>query len=152
MPAPKDKIKLEKFKQNISRSSKKMWSNKKFKKKMSIIKKELYAKGLTGIYNGFGKNNPNYKGGKVKRADNYIIIYKPKHPFAINKKYVLEHRLIMEKYIGRYLTKKEVVHHINNINNDNRIENLFLCKNNKEHFIKYHNLKRNRLGQFLKNN
>lgn len=39
-------------------------------------------------------------------------------------KTILEHRKIMEEYIGRELTKKEVVHHINGNSEDNRIENL----------------------------
>lgn len=32
----------------------------------------------------------------------------------------------MEKHIGRYIQKDEVVHHINHIRNDNRVENLQL--------------------------
>lgn len=37
-----------------------------------------------------------------------------------------EHRKIMEEYIGRKLTRYEVVHHINGNKKDNRIENLQL--------------------------
>lgn len=47
--------------------------------------------------------------------------------------YVLEHRLVMEKSIGRQLLPDEVVHHINENTQDNRIENLKLYKTNAEH-------------------
>jgi len=46
----------------------------------------------------------------------------------------LEHRIIMEEWLCRKLGKKEVVHHVNGITDDNRIENLMLCNGTKEHF------------------
>jgi len=81
----------------------------------------------------FRKNNPdfygvhgtNWKGGRIIR-EGYVMIRKTDHPKAEQNGYVYEHRLIMEKKIGRYLKSLEVVHHINGKKNDNRIENLEL--------------------------
>jgi len=51
------------------------------------------------------------------------------------KKYKPEHRIIMEKHLGRELNKEEHVHHINHDRLDNRIENLHLFKNAREHAL-----------------
>lgn len=83
--------------------------------------------------------NPNWKGGRRDHSDGYIMRYYPDHPRAKgNNGYVYEHILIMEDYLGRYVTREEAVHHINEKKNDNRIENLELLLNS-EH-TSYHKL------------
>ena len=79
------------------------------------------------------KNNSNWKGGKTKYSDGYIVIKDPLHPFSDKNGYVREHRLIVEKSLNRFLDPQEVIHHINGKRDDNRLENLKLFKNDAEH-------------------
>lgn len=67
-----------------------------------------------------------FGGHKKRRPDGYISVYMPNHPQATSDGYVMEHILVMEKAIGRYITREEVVHHKNHKRDDNRIENLEL--------------------------
>ncbi len=74
-----------------------------------------------------GNKNPFWSGGKyIDRLNGYVSVYSPDHPFAKKKGYVQEHRLVMEKFLGRYLRRNEIVHHRNKRKTDNRIENLEL--------------------------
>lgn len=56
----------------------------------------------------------------------YIERYVPDHPYTKDG-WVLEHRLVMEEFLDRFLEEHEVVHHVNEVKTDNRIDNLWLC-------------------------
>jgi hypothetical protein len=70
-----------------------------------------------------GTNSHKWKGGRWKNNLGYIFIYIPDHPEANKDGYVLEHRYVWEQVNGP-LKSNEVVHHINGVRDDNRIENL----------------------------
>jgi uncharacterized protein (DUF1330 family) len=66
----------------------------------------------------------NWKGG-IHYQFGYRMIKVPDHPYVSNG-YVREHRLIMERHLGRYLTPDELVHHIDGDKLNNQIDNLLL--------------------------
>jgi len=67
-----------------------------------------------------GDKNRNWKGGITKNGGYVSIRIHPRF-------YVLLHRQVMSKELGRELRSKEEVHHINRNRTDNRISNLALC-------------------------
>jgi hypothetical protein len=81
-----------------------------------------------------GNQNPNFNGGQYVDDKGYLRVLNPDHPFE-NHGYVYMHRLVMEKFLNRYLQPWEAVHHINEIKLDNRMDNLFLTTPNQHSSI-----------------
>lgn len=88
-----------------------------------------------------GKRPANWKGGRFYDGHGYIMVLKRDHPRSNKSGYIYEHDLVMEAKLGRYLRKGELVHHDNELKDDNRIENLILwnrSKHAKHHFTGGH--------------
>lgn len=82
-----------------------------------------------------GAGNPKWRGGRLTTAQGYIYALAPDHPHATKSGYVMEHRLVMEHSLGRFLDPTEEVHHRNHVRDDNRIENLEVMSSTAEHRI-----------------
>lgn len=93
-----------------------------------------------------GPLGPNWKGGRAKHVAGYIHVQiSPEHPFAEMRNsfgYIFEHRLVMAEHLGRPLSPKEVVHHVNEIRDDNRLENLRLFDSGAAHASHHQELRR----------
>lgn len=98
---------------------------------------------------GKGPDNPAWKGGRRLDENGYVHILIPEHPFARDG-YVAEHRLVVEQHTRtndadnlllvevdgeKYLSPKTVVHHIDEVRNNNEISNLMLLANQAAHIF-----------------
>ena len=54
----------------------------------------------------------------------YVKLYRPENETADMNGYVWEHRVVMGESLSRHLRSHEIVHHVNGIREDNRLENL----------------------------
>ncbi len=69
-----------------------------------------------------------------------MAVLQPDHPHARKDGRVLEHRLVMEKKLGRYLKSSEIVHHKDKNRQNNYDSNLKItCRklHQRTHHIKY---------------
>lgn len=78
-----------------------------------------------------GSKHSKWRGGVVIDKNGYKMIHDRKSDMSMSNGYVLEHRRVMAKHIGRSLSSSELVHHINGNKLDNRIENLTILDRGK---------------------
>lgn len=79
------------------------------------------------------ERNNFYRTGMTIDKDGYVLVLSPEHPHRTKGGYVREHRLVMEKVLGRYLLPEEVVDHIDGDPQNNSPENLRVFASNAEH-------------------
>ncbi len=86
----------------------------------------------------FGSKNSHWKTGRYTEGGYVFIKLTPDdffYPMATRQAYVVEHRLVMAKSLGRLLHRWEIVHHKNHIRSDNRLDNLQLVSDDRHRQI-----------------
>ncbi len=122
----KGRKKTKKWKEKIGKANKGKHNH-----VTSIVVKRKISNSLKGKFTGENRHWC-WKGGRGLTPEGYVYVYQPNHPKSSRGR-VLEHRIIMEKKLGRYLQSNESVHHKNGIKDDNREENLELVVKTPHH-------------------
>jgi len=69
------------------------------------------------------ENSPAWKGGR-RYSNGYIEVLCHSHHRAHKSGYVFEHIKVWEEHFGKHLPDAWIIHHLNGLKDDNRIENL----------------------------
>lgn len=93
-----------------------------------------------------------WNGGKRTTAQGYIELKSPNHPHKNKQGYVPEHRLVVEKALGRFLETTEIIHHIDENPQNNKIENLYLFVRRPDHAIYHRFVKRGKCERIVHSN
>ena len=78
----------------------------------------------------FGESHAQWRGGRYYSGHGYVLR-------NVNRSVIFEHRYFVEQFLERPLTIDETIHHINEIKDDNRLENLYLFETSGAH-SQYH--------------
>lgn len=105
---------------------------KSFDTDQTVISRYLIHHGIEPVKRQFhlrGSEHPSWRGGVIA-IQGYRAIRiasdDPLESMRLQNGYVLEHRLVVARSLGRPLASGETVHHINGDRSDNRLENLQL--------------------------
>lgn len=105
---------------------------------------QLPKKNKRGDYRGMytkikkGVDNPHWKGGIHNRKDGYVLVRRGVIKRSVKgTRYTLLHRLVVEKFLGRKLLQREVVHHKDGNKSNNDISNLEIMTQAKHAKIHY---------------
>jgi hypothetical protein len=127
-----------------------------------VVSRVLRAAGITKLGprsgNRTGADSASWKGGVVNAEGGYlgewVSVDAPYASMRNRTGYVLQHRLVMARSLGRSLTRHETVHHINGVRDDNRPENLQLRQGRHGAGVRYvcadcgsHNIKPTKIGE-----
>jgi len=113
---------------------KKNWHNSK-RRFCSYMCNSRYAHQLEGGYRVGDIVQRKDVNGKTRN-----LVYLPKHPHS-SKNFIVNARWVMEKRLRRFLHSYEIVHHINNKQDDDRVENLRVFRNRTNHILAHNKTK-----------